>query len=200
MKKLLYLTAITLLFASCESSKLGDPKPVSSNKPHTTNSTAPNAVNLSIADQVVNTSVSHDTLYLSYTEKADLLINQADYDNASAVHFKEDFSASGLAGVHFKTLNSDGDFTYDYIDDNLNNVNMSAPTTTIVNGKTMVKLHVERTLIFISVYQSQQLAVQAQNMFVNKTKDSITFSSYLFDNKDNDAVSLTVGLSYKKVN
>jgi len=200
MKKLLYLTSIVLLFASCESSKLIDPKPVTSSKPHTTNSTAPNAVNLSIADQVVNTTVSHDTLYLSYTEKADLIINQTDYDNAAAVHFKESFLTSGLNGIHFKILNNSGDYSYDYVDDNLNNVNMPAATTTVVNGKTMVKLHVERTFIFYQAYQSQQLAVQAQSMFINKTKDTITFSSYTFDDKDNDAVSLTVGLSYKKVN
>ncbi|MDN3549859.1 hypothetical protein [Mucilaginibacter aquaedulcis] len=197
MKKLLYLVTATLLFASCESAKLGDPKPVS-NKPHTTNSTAPNAVNLSIADHVVKTSVSHDTLYLSLNEKADLIISQDDYNKASAVHFKEDFSASGLSGLHFSTLNGDGDIAYDYIDDNLNNVNLPAATTAIVNGKTVVKLHVERTIVFFKAYQSQQLAVQAQTGYINKNKDMITFSSYIFDDKDNAAVSLTVGLSYTK--
>jgi hypothetical protein len=213
MHKLLAAAFIITVFASCNSSKLLNPTPANSGKGDTTinnttpingdngNTTVPSSpytVKLDIANQVVNTAVSNDTLYLVYTEKADIIINKAEYENLSAVHFKEDFSKSALNGFHFSMKNEEGESVYDSVDDNLNNVPLKTASTVVINGTEMVKLNLERVFVFFKAYKQPALAVEAQTNFTNTTKDVITFSSYIYDKKNYDTTTLTVGLAYKK--
>ena len=199
MHKLLPFIFIIALFAGCTSSKINNPTPANGGKDDTTKPGTQYAVKLNIANQVVNTAVGHDTLYLVYTEKADIIINKDEYENSSAVHFKEDFSKSTLNGFHFTTLNEKGEFIYDSIDDNLNNVKLKTASTIVIDGKEMVKLHLERVFIFFKAYKQPALAVEAQTNFTNASKDVITFSSYIYDKKNYDTTTMTVGLAYKKV-
>lgn len=194
MHKFLLLALIAAIFTSCSSSKKDNPTPSKADSAKT----AQYLVKLDIASQVAYTGVSNDTLYLLYNETADLIINKAEYESSSAVHFKEDFSKSSLAGFHFTTINQNGDTANDFVDDNLNNVELDKASTIVVDGKTMVKLHLERIFLFYKPYKLQKLAVEAQNNFLKTNKDVITFSSYIYDKKDYDKTTVTVGLSYQK--
>ena len=216
MRKFLSLIIIVALFTGCTESKRYNPKPASDDKgdqsettnpptdtnpPSTTNpvTNSPFTVKLDIAPQIVNTAVGHDTLFLVYTEKADLIVNKEEYESSSAVHFKEDFSKSSLANFHYAALNGNGDYVTDYVDDNLNNVKIKTAASVDVDGKAMVKLTLERVFIFFKAYKQRPLAVEAQTNILKADRDSITFSSYIYDKKNYVTTKTTLPLSYVKV-
>ena len=72
--------------------------------------------------QIVKTNISGTKLVLIYHENVDLLFSKEGYQKTSAVHLKEDFSKSELAGFDYTTVAENGNTTFDWVDDNLNNV------------------------------------------------------------------------------
>ncbi|HEX8020664.1 hypothetical protein [Mucilaginibacter sp.] len=165
----------------------------------TSTGTTSATVKLDIADQLVNTKVSNDTLYLNYTETANLILNSADYQKSSAVHFKEDFSKSNLANFNFTTINKDNQVATNYLDDNLNNVAIKSASTLTVDGKQYTKLVLERVVIFSKAYKQHDLAVEAQNDILKQTKDVISFASYYYINgKNSDTTSTIAIVAYRK--
>ncbi|WP_154402289.1 hypothetical protein [Mucilaginibacter endophyticus] len=160
---------------------------------------AAGAVKLDIADQIVNTKVTDDILYLNYTETVNLVLNSDDYQKSSAVHFKEDFSKSGLANFNFTTINKDNQVATNYLDDNLNNVAIKSASTSTVNGKKLTKLVLERVIVFSKAYKQHDLAIEAQNDILKQATDVIGFSSYYYMNgKNTDATSTTAKVVYNK--
>ncbi|WP_121812697.1 hypothetical protein [Mucilaginibacter kameinonensis] len=160
---------------------------------------AAGTVKLDITDQIVTTKVSDNTLYLNYTETVNLILNADDYQKSSAVHFKEDFSKSGLANFDFTTVNKDNQVATNYLDDNLNNVVIKSASTSTVNGKQLTKLVLERAIKFSKAYKQQDLAIEAQNDILKQTTDVISFSSYYYMNgKNTDPTSATAKVVYNK--
>lgn len=165
----------------------------------TSTGTTTAAVKLDIADQAVITKVSNDTLYLNYTETANLILKADDYQKSSAVHFKEDFSKSGLAKFDFTTVNKDNQVATNYLDDNLNNVAIKSASTLTIDGKQFTKLVLERVIIFSKAYKQHDLAVESQNQILSQTKDVISFGLYYYTNgKNSDTTSTTAAVVYKK--
>ncbi|SDI21460.1 hypothetical protein ACRQ5D_13255 [Mucilaginibacter sp. P25] len=157
------------------------------------------SIKLDIADQVVNTKVSNDTLYLNYTETANLVLNPDDYQKSSAVHFKEDFSKSNLANFNFTAVNKDNQTATNYLDDNLNNVAIKSASTLTIDGKQYTKLVLERAIVFSKAYKQHDLAVEAQNDILKQTKDVISFATYYYTNgKNSDTISTTATVVYRK--
>jgi len=160
---------------------------------------AAGTIKLDIADQIVTTKVSDNTLYLNYTETVNLTLNTDDYQKSSAVHFKEDFSKSVLVNFNFTWVNKDNQVATNYIDDNLNNVVIKSASTSTVNGKQLTKLVLERVIVFSKAYKHQDLAIEAQNDILKQTNDVIGFSSYYYMNgKNTDATSTTAKVVYNK--
>ncbi|MDB5150022.1 MAG: hypothetical protein JWQ57_4042 [Mucilaginibacter sp.] len=165
----------------------------------TSTGTSQASLKLDITDQVVNTKVSNDTLYLNYTETANLILNSDDYQKSSAVHFKEDFSKSGLAKFNFTTVNKDHQVATNYLDDNLNNVAIKSASTLTIDGKQFTKLILERVVIFSKAYKQHDLAVESQNEILTQTKDVISFASYYYTNgKNSDPITATATVVYRK--
>jgi len=153
----------------------------------------------SLKPQVVKTSISGTKLVLLYNENVDLLFNQEGYQKTSAVHLKEDFSKSDLAGFDYTTVAEGGNTTFDWVDDNLNNVTLKTIIDTIVNNRAMVKINVHRSFKFVKDYFSAQAAQNEQTMFIKKTDDTIAFSSYCYYNQKNYLpVSHSASLVYSK--
>jgi hypothetical protein len=201
MKK--YFTCIFIITAlySCKKSNIVPEVAKGANGTNTDASTSPATatVKLDISDQIVNTRVSNDTLYLNYTETVNLVLNSDDYQKSSAVHFKEDFTKSGLANFNFTTVNKDNQVATNYLEDNLNNVAIKSASTSTVNGKKVTKLVLERAIIFSKAYKQHDLAVEAQNDILKLTNDVIGFSSYYYmDGKNSEATSFTANVLYRK--
>ncbi|MFC0517017.1 hypothetical protein ACFFGT_22600 [Mucilaginibacter angelicae] len=165
----------------------------------TSTGTSTASIKLDIADQVVNTKVSNDTLYLNYTETANLILNADDYQKSSAVHFKEDFSKSALSKFNFTTVNKDHQVATNYLDDNLNNVAIKSASTLTIDGKQFTKLVLERVIIFSKAYKQHDLAVESQNQILGQTGEVISFASYYYTNgKNSDPITATATIVYRK--
>jgi hypothetical protein len=142
--------------------------------------------------QKVKTSVSGKTLTLAFDENVNLFLLADGYHKTSAIHLKEDFKTTSLAAFDFTTINIDGQPTFNYVDDNLNNVKFKSITDTTINNVKVVKVNVHRLLTFSKVYGSNQLATDQQNLILEKTTDLITFSSYTYYNQKNYPVTSAV--------
>ena len=195
-----YITLVLIIAALSSCSKLQDDivNPVKGGNETVNDGSGTYTINLTINDQEVMTSVKDDTLFLDYHEKVTLLLNPKDYENSSAVHFKEDFSKSILAGYHYRMLTNDNKYIYDSADDNLNNVTIKSASTVTIDGKKYTKLELERVFSFFKAYKQQQLASEDQANVLKITNDKISFSSYIYyDKKNSDPVTFTAPLIYK---
>ncbi|ASU36817.1 hypothetical protein [Mucilaginibacter xinganensis] len=149
--------------------------------------------------QKVKTSVSGKKLSLAYDEDVNLFLTAEGYHKTSAIHLKEDFKQSALGAFDFRTENAEGQLTFNYVDDNLNNVKFKSITDTVVNGIKMVKINVHRLITFSKEYGVAQLAVDQQNLLLGKTGDMLTFSSFTYYNQKNyPAVSAVAYVQYIK--
>jgi hypothetical protein len=195
-----YITLILIMAAFSSCSKLQDDfvNPVNGKNETINDGSGTYNINLTITDQEVMTSVKDDTLFLDYHEKVSLLLNPKDYENSSAVHFKEDFSKSSLAGYHYRMLNNENKYIYDSADDNLNNVTIKSASTVTIDGKKYTKLDLERVFSFFKAYKQQQLAAEDQANILKITTDKISFSSYIYyDQKNSSPATFTASLIYK---
>ncbi len=138
-----------------------------------------------IRPQMVKTSVSGNVLILVFDENVDLLFNLEGFQKTSAVHLKEDFGKTILAGMHYSTVAEGGNVTFDWVDDNLNNVVLKTITDTVVNNVKMVKINVLRPFTFTQQYASNQAAAADQDRFINQQNDTVSFKSYSYYNGKN---------------
>lgn len=134
---------------------------------------------------MVKTSVSGNKLILVFDENVDLLFPLEGYLKTSAVHLKEDFSKTMLAGIDYTTVAEGGNTTYNWVDDNLNNVILKKVTDTVINKVKMVKINVHRPFTFSKQYASNQAALSDQTQFINKTDDTVSFTSFGYYNLKN---------------
>lgn len=152
-----------------------------------------------MAPQNVKTSVTGSKLTLVFNENVDLLFTVAAYKLTSAVHLHEDFSASQLAGFDFTTVAEGGNTTFDWVDDNLNNVMLKKVTDTMINNKPWVKINVQRPFTFSKQYASNDAALNEQAAFLANTNDVVLFSSYCYYNQKNyPSVTAAASLVYTK--
>jgi hypothetical protein len=133
-----------------------------------------------IKPQVVNASVSGTNLILKYNENVDLFFAAEGYKKTYAVHLKEDFKNTMLAGFDFTTVAEGGNTTLNWVDDNLNNVILKTVTDTVINNVKVVKINVHRQFTFFKIYSSNQLAAAQRDVFVARTNDTIRFSSFSY--------------------
>ncbi|HVW96668.1 MAG TPA: hypothetical protein VHA56_11930 [Mucilaginibacter sp.] len=145
-----------------------------------------------IFPQKVKTSVSGTTLNMTFDENVNLFVLAEGYKVTSAVHLKEDFKKTGLAGFDFTTVNQDGQTTFNSIDDNLNNVKFKTIGDTVINGVKAVKINIHRQLVFSKTYASAQLATDQQNLMLGRYEDVVSFSSYTYYNQKNYPVTSAV--------
>jgi hypothetical protein len=207
MKALLTTFLITLIFISCSKNNNVNP---GSNVTKTTNTTIDTVsqINADIAlhtpifkvnPQQVSTNISDKTLILKFNENVDLLYTATGYQKISSVHLLESFNNALLSGFDYTTVAQDGNTTLNWVDDNLNNVVLKSITDTVVNNVNMVKINVHRQFTFFKAYDSNQIALNEQTIFINKTDDIITFSSFCYYNQKNYPVfSITAKVVYTK--
>ncbi len=152
-----------------------------------------------IAPQQVKTSVSGADLTLKFEENVDLFFLADAYQKISAVHLFEDFTKSSLNGVDYTTVAEGGNTTFDWVDDNLNNVVLKTVSDTTIANVAVVKINVHREFTFLKTYKSNLAAVTEQNYLLNKKSDVIGFSSYTYYNENNyPYVSAAVAVAYTK--
>jgi hypothetical protein len=149
--------------------------------------------------QTVKTSVTGTKLTMVFTENVNLYINADGYTNTSAVHLLGDFNHSLLNGFEFTTVNESGDTTLNFVDDNLNNVKLKTITDTVINSINVVKINVNRPITYFMVYDSNQTAVNEQNLLLADVSDIVTYSSYCYYNlKVYPTSMLTAHITYTK--
>jgi hypothetical protein len=195
MKIIIAALLITIVIAGC--SKNNDVKPNTGTSVTTiTDTTANTTAKLSLDDslhmavfsaapQIVKTSVSGKNLILKLDENINLLIAADGYKKTSSVHLLEDFKNTLLAGFDYTTVAEGGNTTLNWVDDNLNNVILKSVTDTVINNFKVVKINVHRTFTFFKIYDKNQLAIDEQNILLNKKDDLIMFTSYSYYNQKN---------------
>lgn len=209
MKTILPILLISVLLWSC--SKQGDVKPVSTDTTKTPlNATPDPTVKLTHNDSIhmvafiiypqnVKTAVTGKLLTLKFDENVNLFLLADAYEHTSAIHIKEDFKKTVLAAFDFTTENENGQTTFNFVDDNLNNVKFKTITDTLIQGVKVKKVNVHRQLTFSKNYDSAQLATDQQNLILGRYEDLITFSSYTYYNQKNYPVtSATAYVKYGK--
>ena len=217
--KLYLMIVLVFLLAAC--SKNNDVSPQNSKKTTTADSTKTSTGGISttlpdttpklthddsihmagfiIKPQGVKLSVTGTTLTMVFNENVNLLLTSEGYQKTSAVHLLEDFSHSMLGGFDFTTVAEGGNTTFDWADDNLNNVVDKTITDTIINKQQMVKINVHRPFTFSKTYSSAQDALNEQALFIAKTTDTIYFTSYCYYlQKNYTSTSSSATLVYSK--
>lgn len=163
---------------------------VSCQKPSTVIQTPPldpakqYTINYDMNDQVVKTSVGHDTLFLDYYESVNFLVDPVEYKYSWALGLQQDFSKSSLANLHFSALAENGNYAYDWVTQNFNNLHETQKVVvdTTVNGKKYTKVKLSRVFYFLSFLESPQAAIDKQNALWQNKTDAVSFSSYYFYN------------------
>jgi hypothetical protein len=150
--------------------------------------------------QFASTKIVGDTLKIIFYENINLLIPKNGFNLSYALHLKEDFSSSSLINFNFTTIDSYGDVTYDWVDDNLNNVKEKAIKDTVVNGTTMTHIIVQRPFTFSKAFATSALASKTEDSLLVLKTDKIIFSSYVYFGKTYPATSTNTSLFYIKTN
>jgi hypothetical protein len=130
--------------------------------------------------QAVQLSVKGTKLTMVFNENVDILITEEGYQKTSAVHLLENFTKTTLYGFDYTTVAAAGNTTFDWVDDNLNNVIDKTISDTVINNQKMVKINVHRPFTFSKNYTSAQQAQSEEAVFAAKTTDTVGFSSYLY--------------------
>jgi hypothetical protein len=204
MKPFVILGFSLLVFAGC--SKSNDATPQPGNKTTTPGNTTPVTNNddsihmakFDVKPQAVKIGVTGSTLTMVFNENVSLLFTQQGYDETYAVHLLENFSNSLLSGFDFTTVAEEGNTTFDWVDDNLNNVTDKTISDTTINKQKMVKINVHRPFTFSKKYSSPQDASNEEAKFLAKTTDSVGFSSYCYYKINYPLVSISASLIYSK--
>lgn len=167
--------ALLILIAGCkkESAQKTDP---------TIDPTKTYKMDFDVTNQIVKTSVEHNTLHLDWYENVNFIVDPKEYGGLWAVFVKEDFSKTNLSGLHYTALNEYGSYATDWVSQNLNNVHPTQKSIvdTTINGTTYTKIKLTRALNFTSKFSSAQAAIDKQNALLQVKNDSISFSCFFY--------------------
>lgn len=150
---------------------------------------------------VVDNFRNQDTvLSMTYYEKIALIVRPTDYNQSWALHFTQAYTGTALDGVLFTTPNKSGSYTYNWIDDNLNNVTLDSKTDTSINGTTYLNLRLSRVITFLQAYPAGKTATDAaRTALLQRKSDVVTFSSYyVYNDNSSVPVTTTAALVYTK--
>ena len=186
------LSVLILALASCHKRQEDNIKPLVSVASF---DTAAYHLNYSVNSQIVKLSVTNDTLKLVYNEDVKIIADSANYKNSYAIHVVEDFSKSQLKNYNYNTTTK-GITVYDWVEDNLNNVDLTAVTDTVINHKTYAKIELKRNFIFFKPFNNAADATAEQKRLLAVKTDLMSFSSYFFYLKDYPATNISVPLVY----
>jgi hypothetical protein len=198
MNRLILLGFILIIFSGC--GKLQDLPTSSVLAAETDTTNILHKVYLSTPTQTVATTVNNNILNLLYTENINVLLTARGYDQSFAVHLVGDFSESALNAFDYTLTTKSGNTTYDWADDNLNDVDQKTVSDTTINGEEMVKINVVRYFKFSKQYATIQAAQQEQIILSNTNGDIINFSSYVFFGQNYPATQIKSKVAYSIVN
>ncbi|OCX51491.1 hypothetical protein BEL04_15820 [Mucilaginibacter sp. PPCGB 2223] len=136
--------------------------------------TGANAV---MPDQHLSISLTGATLNIVYNEDVVLLTQTESLRKSYAVHFKEDFSASYLKNMDFHSMTAGGVNAYNWVDDNLNNINKTMKDT-VINHVAVTKIEIVRSFNFEHTFDSAEAALAQYNLLLADKTQSISFSAY----------------------
>ena len=196
MKNVRHLIPFLLLlaaFAGCKKHKSDENKTSSLDT-----SAFIHAIIINAPPQFATTSVANDTLTVLYYENVSLLIPTAGYQQSFAIHLVEDFTNTSLKNTNYTTIDAYGDLTYDYVDDNLNDVSAKAIKDTMVNNVAMKKILVQRPFYFKKGYASLQAATAGQDSIDAVTTDNMAFHSFVYFTTTYPATTAGANLFYLK--
>ncbi len=192
MKRFFYLSIIVLTLASCKKnvyditspeSKIVDtiavapPRTESGSTVQVPAANQFTSINLNIPDQKLTIKLNGAELTMIYNEDVVLLTQTASLKKSYAVHFTEDFSASDLKNFDFHSLTREGVNAFNWIDDNLNNINTVKKDTTI-NNIAITKIEVARTFNFTHTFDNADAAAAAYSRLIADKTQTISFSAY----------------------
>jgi hypothetical protein len=199
MRGFKYLLIIILFsvfaFASCKKSSVSptNPKPVDTDA-------LIHEIKFSAPSQFAATSVSGTKLTVIYYENVSLLVPAEGLNLSYSIHLKEYFSSSILVNFNFTTEDAYGDVTYDWVDDNLNNVTAKTEKDTTISGVKNTEITVQRPFTFARTYTTSQAAILGEDSLLNRKSDKILFASYVYFTKTYPADSTASALYYVKTN
>jgi len=210
MKIFVLVILLGVILSGC--GKVNDVQPAKNNvtKPKVDAAVTDSVLKLNAADllhkvffyadpQQVKTSISGKTLTLKFNENVNLFLTSDGYNQTSAVHLFEDFTKSSLINFDYTTVAQAGNVTFNWVDDNLNNVILKTVKDTVISGKNIVRINVHRTFTFTKVYDSAQMAATEQDYLLNSRQDYINFSSFCYYRQKNYPYSaFTANLVYVK--
>lgn len=148
--------------------------------------------------QKVLTSVTGNQLTLVYNENVNLYLPKLGYELSWAVHLTEGFATTAFSGFEFTTVNSEGDITTDWVDDNMSNITAKTVSDTVIAKIPLVRINVKRAFTFTHEYADNQSALAAESAVLQRNNDQINFSSYVFFTETYPVTSTNTQISYLK--
>ena len=133
---------------------------------------------------------------MTYNENIKLLISPDSLKGSYNVIFDEDFSKSNLANFTFTTTTAYNTVVTNYLDNNLNNINLTSKRDTTVNGTLFTKLSFSRALYYTTPYASYN-AAYVEYQYLLTQKDTLSYTSYItYPTRKSKVSTVKVGLSY----
>lgn len=128
---------------------------------------------------LVSNFQNQDTvLSMTYYEKMGLIVRPDDYNQSWTIYFNQTYTGTALDSVLFTTPNSTGQYVYNWIETNLNNIALQSKTDTTINGTNYYNLKISRVITFLKAYPSKAAAAQALAALMQRKNDVVTFSCY----------------------
>lgn len=140
--------------------------------------------------QKLSMTLDGSNLIVVYNEDVILLAQTESLKKAYAVHLKEDFSASDMSSFDYHSLTREGVNAFNWVDDNLNNINKTMKDT-VIDKVAITKIEVNRTFTFNHVYANANAALAEYNKLAASKTQSVIFSAYYAPATTNVVTSLT---------
>jgi hypothetical protein len=137
--------------------------------------------------QIALTKVDQNKLTIVYTEKVNLIVDPTEHTTSWGLHLTENFGQTALTNFDFTTITQHGDKTFNWVDDNLNNVKLKAKKDTVINSKKYMKVMVERDFTFVKEYYDALAATNAQTALLMRKDDMIKYTSFYYSTNNNVA-------------
>jgi hypothetical protein len=208
MRGLIVILFAAVAFSSCQKSEV-NPTAASATSTTASATTAANqavaatdtnvilhTVTLTAKNQLAKTLVTDSTLNISYAQDVAILICAKGYNSSYSTYLVADFSGSILSKFNYYSSSKTGVTTYNYIENNLNDVDFKTVTDTTVNNTAMKKVRVQRTISFTKRFATPALAASAQKIVMAQTADPVKYISYMYYDKTYPETSASTKVSY----
>jgi len=197
MKKYFCLLITIVTLAACKKEPADTVTPVKSKTSTAASGTGSGStavkytsIGFMVPDQKLSMQLDGSNLIVVYNEDVILLAQTESLKKAYAVHLKEDFSASDMINFDYHSLTREGVNAFNWVDDNLNNINKTMKDTVIDNVAT-TKIEVNRTFTFNHVYANAGAALAEYNKLAASKSQSVVFSAYYAPATTNVVTSIT---------